>query len=113
MEASLVALGGALLLAGVLGRLGRRVRAPDDPAVRARRASRSGPHTPGISLVDSPDDLGLLATFGLVMLLFHLGLEFSVRDLLAGGRRPRDRRRGVPRAERAGGHRARLRVRLG
>jgi CPA2 family monovalent cation:H+ antiporter-2 len=85
MEASLLALGGALLLAGVLGRLGRRVKLPTIPLF-VLAGILFGPHTPGISLVDSPDDLGLLATFGLVMLLFHLGLEFSVRDLLAGGR---------------------------
>jgi CPA2 family monovalent cation:H+ antiporter-2 len=85
MEASLLALGGALLLAGVLGRLGRRVKLPTIPLF-VLAGILFGPHTPGLSLVDSPDDLGLLATFGLVMLLFHLGLEFSVRDLLAGGR---------------------------
>lgn len=85
MEASLLALGGALLLAGVLGRLGRRVKLPTIPLF-VLAGILFGPHTPGISLVDSADDLGLLATFGLVMLLFHLGLEFSVRDLLAGGR---------------------------
>ncbi len=85
MEASLLALGGALLLAGVLGRLGRRAKLPTIPLF-VLAGILFGPHTPGISLVDSPDDLGLLATFGLVMLLFHLGLEFSVGDLLSGGR---------------------------
>jgi monovalent cation:H+ antiporter-2, CPA2 family len=86
MEASLVALGAALLLAGLLARFGQRLRLPTIPLFVIAGIA-FGPHTPGISLVDSPDDLGLLATFGLVMLLFHLGLEFSVRDLLAGGRR--------------------------
>jgi CPA2 family monovalent cation:H+ antiporter-2 len=85
MEASLLAVGGALLLAGVLGRLGRRVKLPTIPLF-VLAGIAFGPHTPGIALVESPDELGLLATFGLVMLLFHLGLEFSVRDLLAGGR---------------------------
>ncbi len=85
MEASLVALGAALLVAGLLGRMGRRIALPTIPLfVLAGLAL--GPHTPGLALVESPDELGLLATFGLVMLLFHLGLEFSVRDLLAGGR---------------------------
>ena len=85
MEASLVALGGALLLAGLLGRMGRRISLPTIPLF-VLAGIAFGPHTPGIALVESPDELGLLATFGLVMLLFHLGLEFSVRDLLAGGR---------------------------
>jgi CPA2 family monovalent cation:H+ antiporter-2 len=85
MEASLVALGGALLLAGLLARAGRRVRLPTIPLF-VLAGIAFGPHTPGLALVDSPDELGLLATFGLVMLLFHLGLEFSVRDLMAGGR---------------------------
>lgn len=84
MDTSLIALGGALLLAGVLGRLGRRAQLPTIPLF-VLAGIAFGPHTPGISLVDSPDELGLLATFGLVMLLFHLGLEFSIRDLVAGG----------------------------
>jgi CPA2 family monovalent cation:H+ antiporter-2 len=86
MEASLVALGAALLLAGLLARFGRTLRLPTIPLFVIAGIA-FGPHTPGISLVESPDELGLLATFGLVMLLFHLGLEFSVRDLMAGGRR--------------------------
>jgi len=46
-----------------------------------------GPHTPGIVLVDRPGDLGVVASIGLVLLLFYLGLEFTVRDLTEGGRR--------------------------
>jgi CPA2 family monovalent cation:H+ antiporter-2 len=46
-----------------------------------------GPHTPGIVLVDRPSELGLVASIGLVLLLFYLGLEFTVRDLTEGGRR--------------------------
>ena len=45
-----------------------------------------GPNTPGIALVDDPHSLELLAALGLILLLFHLGLEFSLGDLLAGGR---------------------------
>jgi len=85
MDASLLALGGALLLAGLLGRVGRSISLPTIPLF-VLAGIAFGPHTPGISLVESPEDLGLLATFGLVMLLFTLGLEFSVGDLLAGGR---------------------------
>ena len=45
-----------------------------------------GPQTPGISLIDHPEEIELLAALGLVLLLFHLGLEFSLDDLAAGGR---------------------------
>ena len=38
-------------------------------------------------LFRDPADVGLLATIGLVLLLFHLGLEFSLDDLTAGGRK--------------------------
>ena len=46
-----------------------------------------GPHTPGLNLVHDPGDLRLVATLGLVLLLFYLGLEFSVGDLVEGGTR--------------------------
>jgi monovalent cation:H+ antiporter-2, CPA2 family len=40
-----------------------------------------------VVLLERPDEIHMLALFGLVLLLFHLGLEFSIDDLLAGGRR--------------------------
>ena len=46
-----------------------------------------GPHTPGITFVEDPRDVALLASLGLVLLLFYLGLEFTVDDLIGGGRR--------------------------
>jgi monovalent cation:H+ antiporter-2, CPA2 family len=46
-----------------------------------------GPHTPGIVLVEHPDDLELVARLGLVFLLFYLGLEFSLDQLTSGGRK--------------------------
>src|SRR5262245_16784259 len=46
-----------------------------------------GPGTPGVVLVEEPEDLELLAALGLVLLLFHLGLEFSLDDLIGGGRK--------------------------
>jgi len=46
-----------------------------------------GPGTPGLVLVEHPEDLELLAALGLVLLLFHLGLEFSLDDLIGGGRK--------------------------
>ncbi len=82
----LVALGGALLVAAALARAGRRIRLPTIPLFMAA-GILSGPHTPGPVLFRDPADVGLLATIGLVLLLFHLGLEFSVDDLAAGGRK--------------------------
>ena len=46
-----------------------------------------GPSTPGPVLIESPEDLQLLASLGLVLLLFHLGVEFPVEQVLASGRR--------------------------
>jgi CPA2 family monovalent cation:H+ antiporter-2 len=86
MGDQLVALGGAFLAAGILARLGRRVGLPTIPFFMLA-GILFGPYTPGIELVSDPDELGLLAALGLVMLLFSLGLEFSVDDLTSGGRR--------------------------
>ena len=85
MGDELVALGGAFLAAGILARLGRRIGLPTIPLFMVAGII-FGPNTPGIALVDDPHDLELLAALGLVLLLFHLGLEFSLGDLLAGGR---------------------------
>jgi CPA2 family monovalent cation:H+ antiporter-2 len=82
----LVALGAALLVAGLLARAGRRIGLPTIPLFMAA-GILTGPYTPGPVLVRDPADLGLLTTLGLILLLFHLGLEFSLDDLLAGGRR--------------------------
>jgi CPA2 family monovalent cation:H+ antiporter-2 len=83
---ALVALGGAFLAAGLLARLGRRIGIPTIPLFMIAGVI-FGPNTPGLALVDDPDELGLLAALGLILLLFHLGLEFSLGDLMAGGRR--------------------------
>ena len=82
----LVALGAALLVAGVLARAGRRIGLPTIPLFMAA-GILTGPYTPGPVLIRDPADLGLLTTLGLILLLFHLGLEFSLDDLLAGGRK--------------------------
>lgn len=82
----LVAIGGALLAAGLLARVGRRIGLPTIPFFMAAGII-FGPNTPGIALVDDPHDLELLAALGLILLLFHLGLEFNLDDLVAGGRR--------------------------
>ena len=38
-------------------------------------------------MLEDPHEIELLAMLGLVLLLFHLGIEFSVQELLGGGRR--------------------------
>jgi CPA2 family monovalent cation:H+ antiporter-2 len=81
----LIALGGAFLAAGLLARIGRGVGLPTIPFFIAA-GILTGPHTPGLVLVEDPADLELLAAVGLILLLFHLGLEFSLTDLIAGGR---------------------------
>jgi CPA2 family monovalent cation:H+ antiporter-2 len=81
----LVALGGAFLAAGLLARIGRRIGLPTIPFFIAA-GILTGPHTPGLVLVENPAELELFASIGLVMLLFHLGLEFSLGDLIGGGR---------------------------
>lgn len=86
MGEALVAIGGSFLAAGLLARLGRRAGLPTIPLFMVA-GIMFGPFTPGLVLVEHPEDLALLAQLGLVMLLFHLGLEFSLGDLVAGGRR--------------------------
>src|SRR5689334_1654073 len=86
MGSSLVAVGAALLAAGVLGRLGRRIGLPTIPLFMLA-GLLFGPHTPGFDFVHDPAQLQLLAALGLVLLLFSLGLEFSVDELIGGGRR--------------------------
>ena len=85
MGSSLVALGGAFLASALLARAGRRIGLPTIPLFMAAGII-FGPQTPGISLIDHPEEIELLAALGLVLLLFHLGLEFSLDDLAAGGR---------------------------
>lgn len=80
----LVALGGAFLAAGLLARAGRRIGLPTIPLFIAA-GILFGPNTPGLALVSDPDTLALIASFGLILLLFHLGLEFSLGDLVSGG----------------------------
>lgn len=83
---ALVALGGAFIAAAVLARMGRRIGLPTIPFFMLAGVL-FGPDTPGLVLVDDPEDLEILASLGLVLLLFYLGLEFSISDLTGGGRR--------------------------
>jgi len=80
----LVVLGGALVAAAVLGRVGRRVGLPTIPLFMLAGIV-FGPHTPGVALVDNPGDLDAYAGVGLVFLLFYLGLEFNIDDVLSRG----------------------------
>lgn len=82
----LVAIGGALLAAGLFARLGRRIGLPTIPFFMVAGIVL-GPNTPGLAVVEDPHELEVLAALGLILLLFHLGLEFSLDDLAAGGRR--------------------------
>jgi CPA2 family monovalent cation:H+ antiporter-2 len=86
MENELAVLGAALMLAGLFARAGRHVGLPTIPFFIVAGIT-FGPHTPGFVVLDDPDGIHLLAMLGLVLLLFHLGIEFSVDDLLDGGRR--------------------------
>ncbi|MEC3982673.1 cation:proton antiporter [Amycolatopsis sp. H20-H5] len=83
---ALLAVGGAFLAAGVIARLGARIGLPTIPLFMLA-GFVFGPNTPGLSLVDDPGELGVLAGLGLVFLLFYLGLEFSLDDLAKGGRK--------------------------
>ena len=76
--------------------------------------SSSGPTPPGRCSSNAPSDLELLAAFGLIFLMFFLGVEFSVDDLVSGGRKLGRLGRRLPPAERRGraGHRLRLRLGL-
>ena len=84
MGDALVALGGAFLAAGFRP-AGRRVGLPTYRSSCSRNHVRA--EHAGHRLVDDPHELELLAALGLIMLLFHLGLEFSVGELISGGRR--------------------------
>jgi CPA2 family monovalent cation:H+ antiporter-2 len=86
MGRELIVLGVAFLLAGTLARLGRRIGLPTIPLFMLA-GILVGPYTPGPVLFDHPEDLELLAAFGLIFLLFYLGVEFSVQDVADRGRR--------------------------
>jgi CPA2 family monovalent cation:H+ antiporter-2 len=82
----LIGLGAVVLLAGLLARLGRRFGLPSIPCYMVV-GILLGPGTPGPVLVEHPEDLAVLAALGLVLLLFHLGVEFPVEQVLGSGRR--------------------------
>lgn len=59
---------------------------PTDRDHGGRDPAWVGPNTPGLVVVEHPDELERLAALGLILLLIHLGLEFSLGDLVGGGR---------------------------
>lgn len=82
----LLGLGVLILVAGLLARLGQRLGLPTIPFFMGA-GILLGPSSPGPSLVEDPADLQLLATLGLVLLLFHLGVEFPLEQVRASGRK--------------------------
>ncbi|GGP43642.1 cation:proton antiporter [Saccharothrix coeruleofusca] len=83
---ALLAVGGAFLAAGLIARAGVRIGLPTIPLFMVA-GILFGPNTPGLSLVRDPAEMSVLSGLGLVFLLFYLGLEFSVDDLVSGGRK--------------------------
>lgn len=86
MHSDLLSLGALVLIAGLLARGGRRLGLPTVPAFMVA-GILLGPGTPGPVLIEHPEDLSLIASLGLVLLLFHLGVEFPVQQVLGSGRR--------------------------
>ncbi|MFD5317159.1 cation:proton antiporter [Streptomyces sp. NPDC127098] len=85
-HADLLGIGATVLVAGVLARFARRFGLPSIPCYMLVGIA-FGPGTPGPELVRHPGDLTVVAAFGLVLLLFHLGVEFPVDQVVGGGRR--------------------------
>jgi monovalent cation:H+ antiporter-2, CPA2 family len=44
-----------------------------------------GPHTPPFQLITDPQSINTLSQLGIVMLMFGLGLQFSIRGLIKVG----------------------------
>ena len=86
MGHDLVVIGLAFLLSGLLARAGARIGLPTIPLFVAA-GMLVGPHTAGPVLFEHADELELLAAFGLVFLLFSLGIECTVEELTSGGGR--------------------------
>jgi len=86
MGRELMFIGLAFLLCGLFARAGSRIGLPTIPLFVAA-GILVGPNTPGVVLFEHPEDLELLAAFGLIFLLFYLGVEFSFEQLTSGGSR--------------------------
>ena len=86
MHVDLVGLGAVLLFAGLVARGGQRMGLPTVPCYMLV-GILLGPSTPGPVLVEHPEDLAIVAAIGLVLLLFHLGVEFPLEQVLGSGRK--------------------------
>lgn len=75
----LLTIGGLFLIAYVLGRLGKTIGLPAIPVYMVVGLIAS-PHTPWIGLSVESHTIELIATFGLILLLFNLGLEFDQEE---------------------------------
>lgn len=82
----LMAVGALLLVAALLARGGRRLGLPTIPFFMGA-GILLGPGTPGPVIIDDPATLEFLAIMGLVLLLFHLGVEFPLEQVRASGGR--------------------------
>jgi monovalent cation:H+ antiporter-2, CPA2 family len=80
----LVALGSAGVVAGLLARGGRRIALPTIPAFMAA-GILLGPSATGV--LEHPHALDLVADIGLIVLLFHLGVEFPLEQVMESGRK--------------------------
>ncbi|WP_344791183.1 cation:proton antiporter [Gryllotalpicola daejeonensis] len=79
MAENLITLGILFLIAYVLGRLARRVGLPAIPVYMVVGLLAS-PHTHAFPLDFEAADVQLIAVFGLLLLLFSLGLEFDQEE---------------------------------
>ena len=86
MHADLIGFGALVLVAGLLARGDRRFGLPTVPFFMLA-GILLGPATPGPVLIEHPEDLALLASLGLILLLFNLGVEFPLEQVLGGGKR--------------------------
>lgn len=85
MANQLLVLGLLLVLASLLGRLARRVGLPTIPVFMVVGLLAS----PAVEIFPFDieyHDVELIATFGLILLLFHLGLEFDLDDFVGNAR---------------------------
>ncbi|MFC7405464.1 cation:proton antiporter [Georgenia alba] len=83
---TLLTLGVAALAAGLLARLGRRIGLPTVPFFMGT-GILLGPHMPWPPVVHETETWQLLSAVGIVLLLFHLGVEFPLQQVLSSGRR--------------------------
>lgn len=75
----LLTIGTLLILSYVLGRLGRKIGLPAIP-VYMLVGLLASPHFPSFGLSVESADIELIAVFGLVLLLFNLGIEFDQEE---------------------------------